>query len=121
VSASFIGAFGAISGRLNAGEGPVSDVLLEYHHFEPLVGKKVTFRDIPHIETTLTKIIRGEKSHPAMKREPFILIFRSPKLEFYMNEGMRDCMFEDGPSYGLYVTPIFTPEPEWQDYQAAFN
>ena len=38
-----------------------------------------------------------------------------------MTEGMRECTFEDGPTYSLYITPVFTPEPEWQDYQAVFN
>ena len=96
------------------------DVFLEYHHFEPLVGKNVTFSNSP-FTFPLVKIIKSQKFFEAAKRDPFILIFRSPKLEYYMTEGMRECAFEDGPTYSMYITPVFTPEPEWQDYQAVFN
>jgi hypothetical protein len=99
----------------------MSDVVLEYHHFEPLVGKKVTFTGIALDDVRLHKVIKGEKFAPVAKRDPFILIFRSPKLQHYMIEGMRECQFEDGPTYSLYVTPVHTVEPELQDYQAVFN
>ena len=98
----------------------MTDVFLEYHHFEPLVGKNVAFSDTPFV-FPLFKIIKSQKFLATAKRDPFMLIFRSPKLEFYMTEGMRECAFEDGPTYAMYITPVFTPEPEWQDYQAVFN
>jgi hypothetical protein len=96
------------------------DVFLEVHHFEPLVGKNVNFSNSP-FTFPLVKIVKSQKFFEAAKRDPFILIFRSPKLEYYMTEGMRECAFEDGPTYSMYITPVFTPEPEWQDYQAVFN
>ena len=99
----------------------VSDVFLEYHHFEPLVGKSVTFTGVDLPGVKLVKIIKSEKSFAQAKRDPFILIFRSPRYEYYMTEGMHECAFEGGPTYNLYVLPTHTPEKEWQDYQAIFN
>lgn len=99
----------------------MSDVFLEYHHFEPLVGKTVTFTGVELPDTKLVKVIKNEKFFAQAKRDPFLLIFRSPKLEYYMIEGMRECVFEDGPTYSIYVAPAFTPEKEWQDYQAVFS
>ena len=75
----------------------MADEFLEYHHFEPLVGTNVTFSNSP-FTIPLVKIIKGEKFIAAAKRDPFILIFRSPKLEHYMTEGMRECAFENGPT-----------------------
>ena len=54
-------------------------------------------------------------------RKPFTLIFRGPKETDVMPEGLYECEFEGGPSYSLYVIPIFTPQPGRQDYQSAFN
>ena len=99
----------------------MSEVFLEYHHFEPLVGKKVTFTGVALGETTLVKVIKNQKFFTEAKRDPFILIFRSPKLEYYMTEGMRECVFEDGPTYELYIAPTHTIEKEWQDYQSIFS
>ncbi len=99
----------------------MSEVFLEYHHFEPLVGKKVTFTGVPLNDVKLIKVMKNEKFFAQAKRDPFVLIFRSPKLEFYMLEGMRECVFEDGPTYDLHVAPAHTPEKEWQDYQSIFS
>jgi hypothetical protein len=93
---------------------------LEIHHFQPLVGKTVRFKGTS-FAMPLIKIIAGEKYIPTAKRDPFILIFRAPKIDVYMTEGTYECEFEDGPTYQIYVSPTHTPEPEWQDYQAIFN
>ena len=97
-----------------------NEIFLEYHHFEPLVGKVVHFKGTP-FAIPLSKVIKGQKFLSTAKREPFILIWRSPKLEHYMTEGMYECAFEDGPTYNIYVHPAFTPEQEFQDYQAVFS
>jgi hypothetical protein len=120
-SASFIVMFRARSGCHGRKDRAMSDVFLEYHHFEPLVGKTVTFTGIALPGATLLKVIRGEKFVAKAQRDPFILIFRSPKLEYYMMQGMHECTFEDGPTYSMYVSPVHTVEPEFQDYQAVFN
>jgi len=99
----------------------MSELFLEYHHFEPLVGKKVTFTGINLPDAKLVKVIKNEKFFAEAKRDPFILIFRAPKYEYYMVEGMRECIFEDGPTYQLYIAPTHTPEKEWQDYQSVFS
>lgn len=93
---------------------------LEIHHFEPLVGKIVRFKGT-HFAMPLAKIIPGQKFVPTAKREPFMLIFRAPKEREHLAEGFYECAFEDGPTYEIYVSPVHTPEPEWQDYQAIFN
>jgi hypothetical protein len=99
----------------------MADVFLEYHHFEPLVGNKVTFSGVPLGDMTLLKVIKSQKFMAEAKRDPFILIFRSPRLEYFMLEGMRECAFEGGPTYNLYVAPTHTAEKEWQDYQSIFS
>jgi hypothetical protein len=93
---------------------------LELHHFEPFVGKTVRFKGT-RFAMPLVKIIKQEKFVTAAKRDPFILIFRAPKEQNHMPEGLRECEFEDGPTYAIYVAPTHTPEAEWQDYQAIFN
>ncbi|HEY2069735.1 MAG TPA: hypothetical protein VGG48_09300 [Rhizomicrobium sp.] len=93
---------------------------LEAHHFEPLVDKVVSFKGT-RFAIPMVKVIKGQKFIAAAKREPFILIFRAPKEREYMAEGLYECEFGDGPTYTMHVSPIHTPEPEWQDYQAIFN
>jgi hypothetical protein len=93
---------------------------LEMDYFEPLVGTTVHFKGTPY-SMPLQHIIKGQKAHPNVKREPFILIFRAPRTPQYMPEGMHDCEFANGETQALYVTPVHTPEPEFQDYQAVFN
>lgn len=97
-----------------------TEVFLEHHHFEPLVGKITRFKGTP-FEIPLSKVVLGQKFVANAKRDPFLLIWRAPKGEHYMLEGMYECEFEDGPTYSIYVLPVFTPEQEFQDYQAVFN
>lgn len=96
------------------------DVFLEHHHFEPLVGKTVRFKGT-QFAIPLVKVVNSQKFLATAKRDPFMLIFRGPKEREYMVEGYYECEFEDGPTYKIYIAPAFTPEPEWQDYQAIFN
>lgn len=53
-------------------------------------------------------------------REPFNLIFRGPPGDV-LKEGLYTLEVEDGPSFELYLIPIYTPFPTRQDYQASFN
>jgi hypothetical protein len=93
---------------------------LENHHFEPLVGKTVRFVGTPFTMKFL-KITKGQKFIETAKRDPFLLVFRAPKGDTYLGEGLYDAAFEDGPTYNFYVSPVHTVEKEWQDYQAVFN
>lgn len=95
-------------------------VFLESHHFEPLVGKVVRFKGT-RFAMPLAHLIKSEKFIAIAKRDPFMLIFRAPREREHMPEGIYECEFEDGPTYSIYVSPIQTIEPEWQDYQAIFN
>jgi hypothetical protein len=114
--------FGAIlRARRTRGKAIMSDdIFLELDHFEPLVGKTTRFKGT-RFEIPLERIIKGQKFVPNAKRDPFILIWRAPKEREHMPEGYYPCEFVDGPTYMIYVTPVFTPEPEFQDYQAVFN
>jgi len=96
------------------------EIFLEYHHFEPLVGKVVRFKGT-RFAIPLSKVIKGQKFISTAKRDPFILIFTAPKEREYMPEGFYECEFEDGPTYNIYVAPAHTPEPAVQDYQAIFS
>lgn len=98
----------------------MSELFLEVHHFEPLVGKTVRFAGTLFV-MTLEKVTKGEKFLATAKREPFILIFRAPRQQYYMTEGIYECAFDEGPTYSFYVAPVHTPDQQWQDYQAPFS
>jgi hypothetical protein len=95
--------------------------LLQIEDFQPHVGKVFRFKGtrfampLDRIITTDNPPLRGAK------RRPFILIFRAPKEREYMPDGIYECEVESGPTYQMYVNPVQTVEPEWQDYQAAFS
>lgn len=90
--------------------------------FEPHVGKVFRFKGtryampLHRIQTN-----PGEGVPSGMKRKPFILIFRAPKTPEHLPEGSYECEIVDGPTYTLYVMPIMTPQPEFQDYQSVFT
>lgn len=89
-------------------------------HFQPFVGKNVRFLGTPFV-MPLHSIVAGMDPIRGMKRRSFILVFRAPVGPHVIPEGAYDLKFEDGPTLKLYIIPIFTPEAEWQDYQAVFN
>jgi hypothetical protein len=95
--------------------------LLQVDDFKPHVGKVFHFKGTRYA-LPLDRIVSDHQRLPeGMKRLPFILIFRGPKERDYLPEGMYDCEVEGGPSYQIHVSPIQTPEPDRQEYQAAFN
>ena len=53
-------------------------------------------------------------------RQPFNLIFRGPPGNV-LPQGLYTLEVEDGPSFDLYIIPVYTPAADRQDYQAAFN
>jgi hypothetical protein len=97
------------------------DDLLQMDDFKPHVGKVFRFKGTRHA-FPLDRIVSNHQPLPeGMKRRPFLLIFCGPKEQDYMREGMYDSEVENGPSYRIYVSPIQTPEPGRQEYQAVFN
>jgi hypothetical protein len=97
------------------------DKVLTAEDFEPHVGKTFRFKGTRHA-FPLDRISRYDKPlPPGLKRRPFILIFRGPKERDVLPEGLYACDVEGGPSYSFYVMPIFTPQPDRQEYQAVFN
>ncbi len=97
------------------------DDLLQIDDFEPHVGKVFHFKGTRHAFPLDRIVSNGQPLPKGMQRQPFLLIFRGPKEQDYLPEGMYDCEVEDGPNYRIYVSPIQTPEPGRQEYQAAFN
>jgi len=97
------------------------DELLLIEHFKPHVGKIFHFKGTRYA-LPLDRIISGRKRLPkGMKRRPFILIFSGPKAHEHLPEGLYDCEVDGGPTYRMFVNPIFTPAPDRQEYQAVFS
>jgi hypothetical protein len=96
------------------------DLTLE--HFQPHVNKTVRVDGWHHALTIARidtrKLEEWEKD--VIPRQPFIVIFRGPPGDV-LPEGMRELHIEGGPSFTLYMMPIFTPQPDRQNYQAVFN
>src|SRR3954447_7501257 len=94
--------------------------LLQLEDFKPHVGKDFRFQGT-RFAMPLDRIIGEDQPiPPGLQRKPFILIFRAPKEREYMHDGIYDCAVEKGPTYRMYVNPVQTPAPEWQEYQAVF-
>ncbi|HEY2755746.1 MAG TPA: hypothetical protein VGJ01_08380 [Pseudolabrys sp.] len=95
--------------------------ILRIDHFNPHVGKIARFKGTPYA-FPLERVDHDDAEAPnGTTRKPFILIFRGPRHTNVMPEGMYECEFEGGPTFSLYVIPIFTPMPDRQDYQSVFN
>jgi hypothetical protein len=95
--------------------------LLQIEDFKPHVGKLVRFKGT-RFAFPLDRIISDRRRLPkGAKRRPFILIFRGIKEHEYMPDGIYECEIEGGPTHQMYVNPIQTPAPEWQEYQAVFT
>lgn len=97
------------------------DELLTAAHFTPHLGKIVRFKGTPYA-FPLDRVEGGDDAPPpGFPRAPFVAIFRGPRDGVPMPEGLYDGEIEGGPTYSLYVTPIHTPQPGHQEYQASFN
>ena len=98
---------------------PPEFLLIE--HFEPHVGKIFRFEGTAYALPLLTIASDDRPVPEGLKRRPFTLIFRAPRQREWLAEGMYRCTIENGPTYSIYVAPIQTPHPDFQDYQAVFN
>lgn len=85
----------------------------------PFVGR-VAHLAGPSLPLTIDRIEVGQPAPPGL-RQPFMLVFRGRRSDPVAPEGLYVCEIEDGASLELYVMPIHTPEPAYQDYQAVFN
>jgi len=94
--------------------------LLTTEHFRPYVGKRVTFRGTSYA-LIIDRLEGGTTPVPAGWRSPFVVIFRGPSKTDVMPTGLYECEMEGGPVYSLHIMPIYTPQPDCQEYQAAFN
>lgn len=93
--------------------------LLQAEDFKPHVGKIFRFKGT-RFAMPLDRITSYDQPVPGAKRVPFILIFRAPKEREYMRDGIYECEIAGGPTHTMYVNPIQTTAPEWQEYQAVF-
>jgi hypothetical protein len=95
--------------------------VLTIEHFKPHAGKTVRFKGTAY--TFVLDRIEADSSPPpsGYARAPFVLIFRGPSKTDVMPAGMYECDIEGGPTYGLYVMPVHTPQADCQEYQSAFN
>ena len=98
---------------------PPEFLLIE--HFQPHVGKVFRFEGTAYALPLLTIVSKDQPLPKGIKRRPFTLIFRAPRQREWLAEGLYRCTVEDGPTYSIYVAPIQTTEPDYQDYQAVFN
>jgi hypothetical protein len=114
--------FGQTGGRRTRAEHRRRmDEFLLIDHFKPHVGKIFRFKGTRYA-FPLDRIVSDRKRVPkGMKRKSFILIFRGPKEQDHLPEGRYECEIEGGPTYRIYVIPIFTPQPDRQEYQAVFS
>ena len=95
--------------------------VVQVEDFRPHVGKLVRFKGT-RFTFPLDRIVSDRRRLPkGAKRRPFILIFRAVREREYMPDGIYECEIEGGPTHTMYVNPIHTLAPEWQEYQAAFN
>lgn len=96
--------------------------LLSRAVFDPHMKKVFRVKGWPHA-LTLHRIEarKLEDWEAELKlREPFNLIFRGPKGDV-LKDGMYSLEVDGGPSFELYIIPIYTPFPDRQDYQSPFN
>ena len=89
-------------------------------HFTPHVGKVFRVEGGRHALTLAEVQERRLEDFEAALREPFNLIFRGPPGDV-LPEGLYRLGPEDGPSFELYVIPVYTPARDRQNYQAPFN
>jgi hypothetical protein len=96
--------------------------LLTAEHFRPYIGKDLCVRGGRHALTLVDVQTRSlsEAERNIVPRQPFNLIFRGPSGDV-LPEGIYTLDVEGGASFELYVIPVYTPAPDRQDYQAAFN
>jgi hypothetical protein len=91
-------------------------------HFRPHLNKVFRIEGDGRSFTLTHVDVRGSDpcALPPGTRRPFNLIFRGPVGDV-VPAGLYTLRVEDGPSFDLYVMPIYTPAAGRQDYQAAFN
>jgi hypothetical protein len=63
---------------------------------------------------------REQPDVPGVMRPPFTVLFHGPRHDI-VPEGLYSVDIEDGPNLEFYITPIHTPTPDRQEYQAIFN
>ncbi len=87
--------------------------------FKPFVGRAARLAGAA-ASLVLDRVEAGPTGPPEF-RQPFTLVFRAARTDPTAQEGLYLCEIEDAARFELYIVPIHTPEPDYQDYQAVFN
>jgi hypothetical protein len=96
--------------------------LLTPEHFRPHI-EKVFHVQGGHHGLKLTRVEVQSEAIALVNGAPhqcFNVIFTGPRDDI-LREGLYTLGTDGGPSFELYVMPIYTPAGGRQDYQAAFN
>jgi hypothetical protein len=94
---------------------------LRLEHFAPHVNKFVRFRGWHG--TLRMASVTSFPEQPDMlgvTRTPFTVLFHGPRRDI-LPEGTYTADIEDGSSLEFHISPIHTPAPDRQEYQAVFN
>jgi hypothetical protein len=97
------------------------DDTLQAKDFKPHIGKNFRFKGTRFVFPLVQVQADRRKLPDYVRRRPFTLIFRGPKEDEVLPEGLYDCEADGGAAYSLYLIPIYTPTPGRQDYQAVFS
>jgi hypothetical protein len=95
--------------------------VLRHEIFAPHINKTVQFRGW-HGALRLASVTLApdQNNAPTNTRPAFTVIFHGPRQDI-LPEGFYTADIEDGPSLEFYISPIHTPAPDRQEYQAVFN
>jgi hypothetical protein len=103
-------------------EGADMSESLTPEHFRPHIDKVFRVQGGRH-GLTLTTVDVGSAAVTLANGAPrqfFNVIFRGPPGDV-LSEGLYTLEADGGPSFELYVMPIYTRASDRQDYQATFN
>jgi hypothetical protein len=93
---------------------------LTIQDFLPHVGRRIVPAGQHRVLTLVSATVSRFPGWESMPREPFALIMQGPPGDV-LPEGLYDAAIEGGPDVTLHISPIHTPAPDRQDYQAVFN
>ncbi|KAJ50729.1 hypothetical protein BD780_002580 [Clostridium tetanomorphum] len=83
---------------------------------------KVFYGEGQYVEITLAKATRGKYRNPALKREPFLWVFKSSK-EIWIESGTYKMQQEKVGNFGMFITPTqpLNEEGKFNYYEAVFS
>ena len=93
---------------------------LTHENFQPHLNREFRFAGRSQV-LRLTQIdVSDHPPMPGLDYNAFTLIFAGPRGDV-LPEGFYAAEAEGGARFDLYISPIHTPAPDRQEYQAIFN